>query len=74
MKKSIRDALVQFSRNGRWGTCGDCPRDVDGAVYPEFCHYTYRYDHHLDIDSLTGQIKLELEKAAKLPTNFAKPK
>jgi protein gp37 len=34
-------------RNGRWGTCGDCPRDGEGNVYPERCKYTSRYDHQL---------------------------
>jgi tRNA(His) 5'-end guanylyltransferase len=33
-------------RNGRWGTCADCPR-ISGKVYPEHCQFTDRYDHLL---------------------------
>lgn len=39
-----RDALSK--RNGRWGTCAACPR-VEGAVFPEQCEFTSRYDHQL---------------------------
>lgn len=40
----FRDALSK--RNGRWGTCAACPR-VEGAVFPERCEFTGRYDHQL---------------------------
>jgi hypothetical protein len=40
------DGFRQFSRNGRWGCCGECPR-TDGHAYPEFCALTDRYDHQL---------------------------
>lgn len=36
-----------IARNGRWGTCGACPRDHMGKVFPERCDYTDRYDHNL---------------------------
>ena len=55
----IRDGLLQYYRNGRWGTCVDCPRDSDGKHYPEFCKFTNRYDHHLKIDGLTNQINID---------------
>lgn len=35
-----------MTRNGRHGTCVDCPR-VHGEVYPELCKFTARYDHNL---------------------------
>ena len=35
-----------IDRNGRWGTCGFCPRR-SGKVYPEECEYTTRGDHQL---------------------------
>jgi hypothetical protein len=64
MDEATRDAIAelgssfrQFSRNGRWGTCGDCPRDTDGNAYPEFCENTERGDHHLNVDSLADQWK-----------------
>jgi hypothetical protein len=50
-------AFKQFIRNGRWGTCAGCPRDEDGNVYPEFCGYTERYDHQLNIDGLAHYYK-----------------
>lgn len=50
--------FVCFSRNGRWGTCGDCPRDTVGNPYPEFCVYTSRGDHKLDIEDLSSQWKI----------------
>jgi hypothetical protein len=48
-----RDHFHCFARNGRWGTCGDCPRDAEGHAYPEFCEHTRRYDHHLDVNMLS---------------------
>ena len=53
----MRDRFRQFSRNGRWGTCGACPRDRDGNAYPEACEFTERGDHTLDVDSLAEQFK-----------------
>lgn len=58
MRPLIRDGLQQFYRNGRWGTCGSCPRDSGGKHYPEFCENTNRYDHHLSIDGLANQINI----------------
>jgi hypothetical protein len=46
------DPFLQFSRNGRWGTCVDCPRDSQYRVYPEFCKETKRYDHQLTVEEL----------------------
>lgn len=40
-----RDALC--ARNGRWGTCVECPRDEHGHAYPERCVHTRRSDHQL---------------------------
>jgi|GEM_PF-4849191 len=63
MRQPIRDGLLQFYRNGRWGTCVDCPSDSDGKAYPEFCRNTDRYDHQLRIDSLVSQIRIDLPYA-----------
>lgn len=59
IKQLLRDSSVrnhhrmwmveQMARNGRWGTCGACPR-VDGMPLPEDCAYTDRSDHWLDTD------------------------
>lgn len=48
----MRDYYQQFSRNFRWGTCVDCPRDSEGHVYPEFCGHTERHDHNLNAEEL----------------------
>lgn len=49
------DKFRQFSRNGRWGTCGSCPFDHrTKTAYPEFCKETNRYDHNLDADQLVS--------------------
>jgi hypothetical protein len=53
--KTHSGAIHTFARIGRWGTCGDCPRDSRGYAYPEFCVNTGRYDHHLDMKSLSEQ-------------------
>jgi len=53
----MADDFRCFARNGRWGTCGDCPRDSEGNVYPEFCENTQRYDHQCDVDTLADQYK-----------------
>jgi len=50
--RDAKSGFLQFSRNGRWGTCGDCPRDSNGIVYPEFCKFTDRYDHNLKLAEL----------------------
>lgn len=50
-----RDKYFQFYRNGRWGTCGFCPRDDSGTVYPEFCTNTDRYDHQLSETELAAR-------------------
>lgn len=57
MGNDMSDHFRCFARNRRWGTCVDCPQDVRRDVYPEFCKYTDRYDHHLDVDSLAEQWK-----------------
>lgn len=40
-------ASNQMIRNGRWGTCVDCPFDAAFAKHPELCENTDRYDHNL---------------------------
>jgi hypothetical protein len=49
-----------FSRNGRWGTCGGCPRS-GGDVFPEFCEYTDRYDHQLTALALVERWSIEMK-------------
>jgi hypothetical protein len=51
------DCFRQFSRNGRWGTCCDCPRDRDGHAYPEFCPRADRHDHWLTAHSLADSFE-----------------
>ena len=48
----VRRGLECFARNGRWGTCSECPRDSDGRVLPELCQHTGRGDHHLQLHAL----------------------
>lgn len=57
---SIAQMRDQVTRNGRWGTCAECP-DATGAIYParhrtevfpERCLHTDRYDHWLGTDIL----------------------
>jgi hypothetical protein len=55
LRERHQAAFVMFGRNGRWGTCASCPRDVNGNVYPEMCEYTERYDHNLTLGSLVEQ-------------------
>ena len=50
--RETADSFRQFSRNGRWGACGACPRDRDRHAYPEFCAFTDRYDHQLNVAAL----------------------
>jgi hypothetical protein len=49
--------FIMFTRNDRWGTCSDCPRDSEGRVLPELCEYTERSSHKLTIDDLVDQYK-----------------
>lgn len=57
ISQRIKDSFITFARNGRWGTCVDCPRDNDGNAYPEFCTNTQRYDHQLTVNSLAETYK-----------------
>ena len=58
--KRMADGFRQFSRNGRWGTCADCPADSNNHAHPEFCVNTNRYDHQLDVDALAKQFNGDL--------------
>lgn len=60
---TMQAAFLQFARNGRWGTCGECPADGDGIVYPEMCQYTRRYDHLLTLDVLVEQYKSRIKQS-----------
>ena len=55
ISRELSERFLQFSRNGRWGTCADCPRDGHGHLLPELCKETERYDHRLNVDSLAEQ-------------------
>lgn len=57
MDPALKVSFVHFSRNGRWGACGDCPADANGTTYPECCVYTKRSDHNLTIDELADNYK-----------------
>jgi hypothetical protein len=61
----MSDAFRQFARNGRWGTCGACPRDGRGDAYPEYCQFTNRYDHQIDVKSLGEQFENDLREHKK---------
>ena len=50
-KKAYGDCFEQFRRNGRWGTCTDCP-NVECKKYPELCKNTKRSDHSLCLEEL----------------------
>ncbi len=54
-KQALRqtaDTFRQFSRNGRWGSCGFCPRDMHGHSYPEFCKEGHRVTHWMTAKDL----------------------
>lgn len=56
----LHGAFADFSRNGRWGTCAQCPCDGYGRKLPECCSFTDRDDHQLDIDELAKRFKEEV--------------
>lgn len=56
----MQSALADFSRNGRWGTCGSCPCDGQGRKLPELCENTSDASHQLNIDSLAKQFNLSV--------------
>jgi protein gp37 len=45
------DRAALLARNGRWGTCVECPRD-DIGVHPERCVQTQQYNHQLQDDRI----------------------
>jgi hypothetical protein len=62
--QATADNFRQFSRNGRWGTCADCPREHNDRrrAYPEFCVHTKRYDHLLTVDDLCENYKVQFPR------------
>ena len=71
LRKSRLDMFEQFRRNGKWGTCGDCPK-TDGKSFPEFCINFKRSDHTLDITSMCEQYKLRVNRYNKVKHEQAK--
>lgn len=63
------DSFRQFSRNGKWGTCCECPRDRENHAYPEYCQHKDRYDHELDVDALSKNWKTYVEHHAYLESS-----
>lgn len=61
----MADAFRQFARNGRCGTCRDCPRDGRADAFPEYCKHTNRPDHQLGASSLAEQFEGDLREAKK---------
>lgn len=57
LSHTSKRGLQDFARNGRWGTCGECPEDGDGRKLPELCSNTKRYDHWLDFASLVNLVQ-----------------
>lgn len=83
--KALRDALKKLTppnhhdrdrllaRNGRWGTCVECPCET-GLLYPERCVNTDRYDHQLRRDNDEAWTELEaIERAARWLTTDMDP-
>lgn len=64
--RRMADGFRQFARNGRWGTCVDCPRDSAGHGYPEFCRFTARHDHQLTATSLAEQFEIDLREKSRV--------
>lgn len=60
--RNTSEHFMMFSRNGRWGTCVNCPRDKKGMCYPEFCTNTDRGDHQLDAKSLAEKFEGYLKR------------
>jgi hypothetical protein len=58
----MSDEFAQFARNGRWGTCGHCPRDSSGGAYPEFCDEFERSDHQLELAGLVRLFDLRVRQ------------
>lgn len=49
------DRNDQLIRNGRWGTCVECPT-TNHKKYPEKCKNYGRYDHNLEIKPQTQKM------------------
>ena len=60
MRPAIVDGIKQLDRNGRWGTCVDCPRAQGDwhTAFPERCENTDRYDHQLTAEQLVKAIEI----------------
>lgn len=60
--RRMERALIDFARNGHWGTCVSCPLDEAGHRLPEACVMTDQYDHLLTITCLATHIRLDENK------------
>ena len=56
-RSAYGDCFEQFRRNGRWGTCVDCPI-IEGKRYPELCVNTTRGDHTLTLEELAEHYRM----------------
>lgn len=67
MPPQLRAHFEHFTRNGRWGACGECPRDGAGKTLPELCANTNRADHLLTLEMLTEKFNRERERMTEEP-------
>lgn len=59
--KEMHYAFSQFERNGRWGTCGECPV-VRLHPHPEWCENRARSDHWLTFPQLVMQYQQRIKE------------
>lgn len=68
---ALRQALGDFARNGRWGTCGMGPWvEADDRLAPALCAFTDRRDPPLGLDDLAWRFKQAVavfEESRKIP-------
>lgn len=62
-RSSSQERNRQLARDGRWGTCVDCPRDRAGHRDPASCRHTRRYDHHIEIQAETARLLMVYQRS-----------
>lgn len=54
--QSLASHFHMFARNGRWGTCDECPRDARREYLPELCARFDEPDHRLTLEELGAKL------------------
>jgi hypothetical protein len=63
--EKVKDGFSQYMRSGKWGACPHCPRDSNGAAYPEKCTHNQAGDELFELHNGTLDTLHDLNELLK---------